>query len=86
MKVPVGGDVRPKEPSPQQATAPDVLSPQLWYVPVLTELKVPNGGASAGTRRSYLQHSSVPVVLTPQLCEAPALTLLKVPMGAGICR
>lgn len=85
-KAPAGADVRPEKSSPQHATAPDVLNPQPWYVPVVTELKVPSGGTNLGSRWSYRQQSRVPVVLTPQVCEGLVLTALKVPNGAGMRR
>ena len=46
VKVPAGGVALPSTFEPQQASAPFVLSPQLWMTPALTAVKVPAGGVA----------------------------------------
>jgi hypothetical protein len=66
--------------SPQQATVPSVLSPQLWEPPALTWVNGPAGGVAWPERLSP-QQATVPSVLSPQVCENPALTWVNAPAG-----
>ena len=45
-KIPSGGFASPSEFSPQQATVPSTITPQLWFFPALRELNSPPGGVT----------------------------------------
>ena len=68
-----GGVDWKKELSPQQATLPLMVTPQVWYPPALTLWKVPVGG-EVWPSVSHPQHVTLPLVVTPQLWYSPALT------------
>ena len=59
--------------TPQQATEPSTLTPQVWTIPALTEANSPAGGVA---RPSSLppQQETKPSILTPQVCSTSALT------------
>ena len=81
-----GSAVSPRAYSPQQATAPSVLTPQVWAHPALSEANSPDGGVAGAptkmlsTSLSEPQHVTVPSVLTPQV-SPPTLTEVNSPVG-----
>ena len=72
--------VRPRACPPQQATEPSLLTPQVFFLPALTETKEPAGGVTLPAV-SLPQQSTEPSLLTPQVCDTPALTETKEPAG-----
>jgi hypothetical protein len=80
--MPGGGVACPSLSSPQQATVPFVLTPQVWKLNVsaLTALNVPPGEAS-WLKRLSPQHVTDPFVLIPQLWKEPAVIAMNVPAG-----
>jgi hypothetical protein len=58
---------------PQQSTAPSILTPHAWNLPVVTEANIPAGG-DARPEESDPQQANVPSALTPQVYNGPALT------------
>ena len=51
--------------SPQQATEPSLLNPQVCHCPALTETNEPAGGAAAGHTHLLPQQATEPLLLTP---------------------
>ena len=78
------GTTRPRSLAvPQQATVPLVRIPQLWKVPALTLVKVPDGGeASPSLLRP--QQATVWSVRMAQTWPKPTLTWVKVPLGTVV--
>jgi len=68
VNVPAGGVDWPKLLSPQQATVPSVLIPQVYTPPALTSVNVPEGGVDWREPLAP-QQAKVPSVFTPQLWE-----------------
>ena len=70
----------PKSLKPQQATEPSLLTPQVFFLPALTETKEPAGGV-VSPKSLKPQQATEPSPLTPQVWIAPALTETKEPAG-----
>ncbi len=64
--MPAGGVATPVKLSPQQATEPLLLTPQVWPDPALTESKELPGGVD-WPYALLPQQSTEPLFLTPQV-------------------
>jgi hypothetical protein len=53
------------------ASVPSALTPQLWFLPAATEVKLPAGGLAWPELLSP-QQATIPFVLSAQVCEPPA--------------
>ena len=62
----MGGLVSPKSLKPQQVTEPSLLTPQVFFLPALTETNEPAGGL-ASPFPSLPQQATEPSLLTPQV-------------------
>ena len=70
----------PNSLSPQQATEPSLLTPQVFAYPAMTEMKEP-AGVVAWPSSLLPPQATEPLLLTPQVWFPPALTESKEPAG-----